>query len=597
MTTTLGIQDVPITDFDQDALGIKGYAEALTEFILKCNTPMTIALQGEWGSGKTSLMELIKKLLSKEFILIEFNTWQFSQFNMAADLPILMMRHFIEEVGKDLSEDFVEGMKERLKRLGRWGRTVGSAAVVAGGKAVAGEAGAKAAEQVLPTTDPLEVLRTAKAELSKIVAKRREKADGKKIVVFIDDLDRLVPVKSLELLEVMKVFLDIEGCVFLLACDYEIIKNGIKEKFKIASSEFSGKSFFDKIFQLSFHMPTARYKVDEYLGALMSGVGFAYNKNDLGTFTKLLRHSIGFNARNIKRLINSLVLLNIVQNDPGQMLQVSDHRQRVLFAVGCMESAFTPLHNYLMSRMQEDKVDLPKLLQEELQTPEKVKDLPALRQLFAEAANKDRIADRICDFMEVFVESLQMDKDGNLSVIEIDNLRKVMALTSLTSSIGGQQEAAQATWQDEISLFCRRVRDKLYRGGLGPERYSRKAIGDQNWRLYAVWYNRPGWQQWGLSYHLIWLPGEKEIKISLAGNWSNVSRLGWEKSQLMSKLANLDILKAQGFCFRDWEKDPDRFDFWTGLGPADWNSEDDVTRVAKVLETLIRETRHLFDAK
>jgi KAP family P-loop domain len=596
MMTTLGIQDVPITEFSQDALGIKGYAEALTKFVLKCKTPMTIAIQGDWGSGKTSLMQLIKKSLDDQVIPIEFNTWQFSQFNMAADLPVLMMEHFTEEVEKGLDPDVKESVEKGVKEVYRFFRRAGSVVTSAALKKMGADTSAKDVQDLF-TTPPLKELKAVKNDLRKIVAKRCDKEGGKRIVVFIDDLDRLVPVKALELLEVMKVFLDLEGCVFLLACDFEIVRKGISEKFRIPASDFSGKSFFDKIFQLSFHMPTARYKIDEYLGVLMSEVGFGCNKNDLGTYTKLLRYSIGFNARNIKRLINSLVLLNIVQNNPGQNLQASDHRQRVLFAVGCMEMAFTPLYNYIMSRLQEDRSNLGRLFEKEFQSPDTIAKLPELRQLFAETSEKERMADRISEFMGAFVKSLQIDEDSILSEIEINNLEQVMALTSLTSSTGRETEAASDTWQDEISVFCRRVRDKLYHFGLGPERYSKKAIGNKNWRLYGVWYNRRGWQQWGLSYHLIWFPGEKEFKISLAGNWSNVSRLGWEKSQLMSKLANLDVLKAQGFCFRDWEKDPDRFDFWTGLEPPDWNSEDDVTRVAKVLETLIRETRHLFDAK
>lgn len=233
----LGIQDVPITSPSQDALGIKGYAEALTKFVLKCKTPMTIAIQGDWGSGKTSLMQLIRASLTDQVIPIEFNTWQFSQLNMATDLPILMIGHFTEEVGKNLrEEETVKRMKNTVKSAWRWAETTGAAAIYAGAKALGGDAAAKAAEQILPATDPLEVLRTAKDDLSKMVDMRRKKERDKRIVVFIDDLDRLVPVKALELLEVMKVFLDLEGCVFLLACDFEVIK--IRNKGEVQDSIF-----------------------------------------------------------------------------------------------------------------------------------------------------------------------------------------------------------------------------------------------------------------------------------------------------------------------------------------------------------------------
>ncbi len=48
------VVDQPIVDKDVDGLGMNNYADALASFIQSAQTPMTIALQGEWGSGKTS---------------------------------------------------------------------------------------------------------------------------------------------------------------------------------------------------------------------------------------------------------------------------------------------------------------------------------------------------------------------------------------------------------------------------------------------------------------------------------------------------------------------------------------------------------------
>ena len=55
-----GIIDEPVNYLkeENDKLGINDYAKALTNFIENTETPMTIGIQGEWGSGKTSLMNL-----------------------------------------------------------------------------------------------------------------------------------------------------------------------------------------------------------------------------------------------------------------------------------------------------------------------------------------------------------------------------------------------------------------------------------------------------------------------------------------------------------------------------------------------------------
>ena len=81
---------------------------------------------------------------------------------------------------------------------------------------------------------------------------------------FIDDIDRVKPVKALELLEALKTF-DVKGCVFVLAVDYEVVQIGMADKLGVDLQKLSGKSFFDKIINLPFSMPTQSYSLDKYL--------------------------------------------------------------------------------------------------------------------------------------------------------------------------------------------------------------------------------------------------------------------------------------------------------------------------------------------
>ncbi len=59
------IIDVPRKYSEADLFGIQKYQNALVKFISITNTPITIALQGEWGSGKTSLMNQLRYELDK----------------------------------------------------------------------------------------------------------------------------------------------------------------------------------------------------------------------------------------------------------------------------------------------------------------------------------------------------------------------------------------------------------------------------------------------------------------------------------------------------------------------------------------------------
>ena len=84
-----------------DHLGLFDYAEALANFIKDCETPMTIGVQGDWGIGKTSLLNMIDRCLSeKRFKKIWFNTWHFSLFDQDKFLGISVIRALLDGVAK-----------------------------------------------------------------------------------------------------------------------------------------------------------------------------------------------------------------------------------------------------------------------------------------------------------------------------------------------------------------------------------------------------------------------------------------------------------------------------------------------------------------
>ena len=59
----VGIVDEALQGGKQDELGVSSYIEALVKFVKTTDTPMTIGIQGEWGSGKTSMLNQIRNSL------------------------------------------------------------------------------------------------------------------------------------------------------------------------------------------------------------------------------------------------------------------------------------------------------------------------------------------------------------------------------------------------------------------------------------------------------------------------------------------------------------------------------------------------------
>ena len=59
----LGMSDMPMSEENEDCLDTRKYVNGLVKFVKECSTPMSIALQGDWGTGKTSfIMRMINKI-------------------------------------------------------------------------------------------------------------------------------------------------------------------------------------------------------------------------------------------------------------------------------------------------------------------------------------------------------------------------------------------------------------------------------------------------------------------------------------------------------------------------------------------------------
>ena len=115
MSKNTSLQDQPIhrdganiTQKDvlkEDSLNNKPYARALAEFIESTDTPMTIGLQGDWGIGKTSMMNMIKGCLTDSYCLkIDFNTWSYSQFKQDEYLALACLEALIGKVESKMSK-------------------------------------------------------------------------------------------------------------------------------------------------------------------------------------------------------------------------------------------------------------------------------------------------------------------------------------------------------------------------------------------------------------------------------------------------------------------------------------------------------------
>lgn len=296
-----GLCDLPCNDKDEMKFGVDYYVEGLCEFIKECQTPLSIALQGEWGTGKTSFINVIKKNLEKDkFITIYFNTWQYSQFNMAESLyfsfitNILQMlgeksdmRDMLQEIAKNLEKVCVNIFKQGIEKITSFNVE-------------------KITDSIKQKYDCIKFVNDFKSQFQNIITKVAKASGKDKVIIFVDDLDRLNPEIAVELLEVIKLFMDVKNCNFILAVDYDVVVNGVKKKYDTGMKDEKCRSFFDKIIQVPFAMPVAKYDIRGMFEETFKD----YLKNEhLELVFEILTKAIGTNPRSFKRLTNLFILL------------------------------------------------------------------------------------------------------------------------------------------------------------------------------------------------------------------------------------------------------------------------------------------------
>jgi len=360
---------------------------------------------------------MIKEKISDRVHPIWFNTWQFSQFQMQNELTVSMLCALLSEL--DYSQEKVKKVVGFLSGAAKTAAGI-LTEMVAGGIAADKVTGALEGGNL----DFAEEIKNLKTKFQEAVNDKLKKTQKDRVVIFVDDLDRLQPSKAVELLEVLKVFLDCENCVYVLAVDYEVVTQGIKQKFGDMVGEQKGKSFFDKIIQLPFKMPVAQYDICKYVTDQLSKMNMKTDSTDVKDYVDLISLSIGCNPRSMKRLFNTYLLIDIILQSTFSSKN-RDNVRKLLFATICMQMEFDELYEYIVvNRNTLDGEMLVELTGDILSNDELKESLGI--------TDEGEIA-RISAYMKKFNAVLQLDDDAEISEEEIENLKEILSFSTVTS--------------------------------------------------------------------------------------------------------------------------------------------------------------------
>ena len=292
----------PVLDFE-------AYSNTLVDIIKQSYPKFSIGIYGEWGSGKSKLMKVLEGKLRDDdnLMTVWFNAWRYEREDQFAVVALLKTIAYAMEkhpIYKDLKPILLRAVKIFTK---------GFLSQVA--SKYIGEKGVEEFKtQLLPQMDLLaemdkdtiyfDGIRKIEDEIQNIIRKN----PLSRIVVFIDDLDRCSPQKALEVFESIKVFLDIDGFVYVIGLSYETISKLITATYK--ESGITGEQYIKKIIQIPIIIPEwnnhdIRILIEDLLKRnLIHGKYQTIIKENIN----LIVEAVENNPRELKRFINNFIV-------------------------------------------------------------------------------------------------------------------------------------------------------------------------------------------------------------------------------------------------------------------------------------------------
>jgi ABC-type dipeptide/oligopeptide/nickel transport system ATPase component len=334
---------------EQPALGFSGYTAALREIIENSRPQFAIGIFGGWGSGKTTLMHALEKSLDKKKIIaVRFSAWRYEK----EEHLIVPLLDVIRERLVQWADENAGMKKIALETASTVGKVMHS--LLAGLSIKVGMPRAlemsfeanKALEQGKAWREEDKDARTPRSFYHASFQALREAfqsfvgqgQDERRIVIFVDDLDRCLPQGALEVLESMKLFFDLEGFIFVVGLDQAVVEWSIDTKYRQQGSSdeeretrrIRGSDYIKKIFQVPFSLaPIANTQLDEFLSSIYQEAALPpEQQTEMETVVSphlgFLFTEAGINPREVKRYINAYTLLRKIKPwlDPGAALAI-----------------------------------------------------------------------------------------------------------------------------------------------------------------------------------------------------------------------------------------------------------------------------------
>ncbi|MCL4558954.1 MAG: P-loop NTPase fold protein [Deltaproteobacteria bacterium] len=263
--------DAPIVDPKLDRFKRLAFAQRIAETIASRKNPksIVIGINGTWGAGKTTVLNFIEGALGKypHIICVKFNPWR---FNDEVHLLMNFFQTLSDAIGRSISS------KEKIGKLFQQ--------YISLILSVASEKVGKAVDKIG------EILSTVSLDEIKKRVEKILKDEKKRVVILMDDIDRLDKTEIQTIFKLIKLSADFDYIAYVLAFDEEEVAKSLAEKYGSGNPE-DGQKFLEKIIQVPLHLPKAdiislRKFCFECIQDAVASPGIALTENQTRIFVK-----------------------------------------------------------------------------------------------------------------------------------------------------------------------------------------------------------------------------------------------------------------------------------------------------------------------
>lgn len=297
---------------DLDLLGHSRMAQTIVSIMDEQELrPLTIGVYGSWGVGKSSVLSLIKSELDEDSstLTIVFNGWLFQGYE---DTRSALMETIISELVRlqPADQKVIKLAKSLFKRI-NWLKVAkiggglaftamtgmpdpslwGLPGLLNKAKGIFGSKEEGQGESSEDSTDPDSFLKDVEETVPGQIHAFREElkeliktSKVSRVVVLVDELDRCLPTAVIDILEAIRLFLFVEGTVFVIAADEQMIEYAVRRHFPdlpVSQAEYT-KHYLEKLIQVPISVPSLnQLQVKNYIRFLLLQYQLQHDKGRL----------------------------------------------------------------------------------------------------------------------------------------------------------------------------------------------------------------------------------------------------------------------------------------------------------------------------